>query len=99
MKREAGRAGTDAVLAAIGEISTRDPWWGARSVANRYDGRNVLGRLWMELRHQLLEADPATGSSAWTGPIRVGCLAGATGVFDAVPAAPVRSPAYPELNQ
>ena len=103
MKREADRAGIDAVLAAIGEctiieISTRDPWWGARSVANRYEGRNVLGRLWMELRHQLREADPAAGSGAWTGRIRVGCLAGAIGVLDAVPAAPCPIPRLPRAK-
>ena len=46
------------LLAATGErpiveVSTRDPWWGARPVAHRYEGNNVLGRLWMELRQQL----------------------------------------------
>ena len=92
MKREADRAGIDAVLAATGEraiveVSTRDPWWGARPVADRYEGRNVLGRLWMELRHQLREHDPAAGAGAWTGRIRVGCLAGATGRLDAARAA------------
>ena len=90
MKREADRAGIDAVLAATGErpiveVSTRDPWWGARPVADRYEGRNVLGRLWMELRHQLRENDPAAGSGAWTGRIRVGCLAGAGAGLDAAP--------------
>ena len=92
MKREADRAGIDAVLAATGdrpivEVSTRDPWWGARPVADRYEGRNVLGRLWMELRHQLRENDPAAGSGAWTGRVRVGCLAGAAGGLDAARAA------------
>ena len=82
MKREANRVVIDAVLDATGyraivEVSTRDPWWGARPVADRYEGRNVLGRLWMELRHQLREHDPAADSGAWTGRIRVGCLAGA----------------------
>ena len=52
LKREADAAGIDAVLDATGErsiveVSTRDPWWGARPVADRYAGRNVLGRLWM----------------------------------------------------
>ena len=83
-KREANRAAIDAVRAATGErpiveVSTRDPWWGARPVAGRYEGRNVLGRLWMELRHQLREHDPAADASAWTGRIRVGRLAGAAG--------------------
>ena len=88
MKREVDRAGIDAVLAATGdrpfvEVSTRDPCWGARPVANRYEGRNVLGRLWMELRRQLRENDPADSSGAWTGRLRVGCLAGTTGGLDA----------------
>ena len=92
MKREADRAGIDAVLAATGEraiveVSTRDPWWGARPVADRYEGRNVLGRLWMELRHQLRENDPAASAGAWSERIRIGCLAGATGRLDAARAA------------
>ena len=91
MKREANRAEIDAVLAATGEraiveVSTRDPWWGARPVADRYEGRNVLGRLWMELRHQLRAHDPAADSGAWTGRLRVGCLVGATGRLDTAPA-------------
>ena len=81
MKREANRVAIDAVLAATGdrpivEVSTRDPWWGARPVADRYKGRNVLGRLWMELRQQLREGDSAAHSGAWLDRIRVGCLAG-----------------------
>ena len=80
MKREANAAQIDAVLAATGdrpivEVSTRDPWWGARSVADRYEGRNVLGRLWMELRHHLREDEPAGRSSAWLDRVRVGRLA------------------------
>ena len=87
-KREANRAAIDAVLAAtadrpIVEVSTRDPWWGARPIADRYEGRNVLGRLWMELRQQLRDGHPAACSGAWTGRIRVGCLAGPAGVPDA----------------
>jgi len=85
-KREANPAVIDAVLAATGErplveVSTRDPWWGARPVADRYEGRNVLGRLWMELRHQLREHDPAAGAGAWTGRIRVGCLVDVRGAL------------------
>ena len=73
MKREANRDEIDALLAATGErpiveVSTRDPWWGARPVADRYEGNNVLGRLWMELRQQFREDDPG----AWTGRIRIG---------------------------
>ncbi len=92
MKREADQVGIDAVLAATGEraiveVSTRDPWWGARPVGDRYEGRNVLGRLWMELRHQLRESDPAGAAGAWSGRIRIGCLAGATGRLDPARAA------------
>ena len=80
LKREANAAEIDALLAAtrdrpIVEVSTRDPWWGARPVADRYEGRNVLGRLWMELREQLRGGDPAARSSAWLDRIRVGRLA------------------------
>ena len=87
-KREANAAEIDAVLAATGErpiveVSTRDPWWGARPVADRYEGRNVLGRLWMELRQQLRDGHPAGRSGAWAGRIRVGRLAGPAGVLDA----------------
>ena len=69
LKREANQAEIDAVLAAtadrpIVEVSTRDPWWGARPVADRYEGQNVLGRLWMELRQQLRDGDPASRSDA-----------------------------------
>ena len=80
MKRESNAAEIDAVLAATGdrpivEVSVRDPWWGARPVADRYEGRNALGRLWMELRQQLRDADPAARSGAWLDRIRVGRLA------------------------
>ena len=34
----------------------------------------------MELRQQLRDGDPATRPDACTGRIRVGCLAGGTGV-------------------
>ena len=87
MKREANPAEIDAVLAATGdrpivEVSTRDPWWGARPVADRYEGRNVLGRLWMELRQQLRDHDPAARSGAWLDRIRVGRLAGGADLPD-----------------
>ena len=87
MKREANRAEIDAVLAATGdrpivEVSMRDPWWGARPVADRYEGRNVLGRLWMELRQQLRDRDPAARSGAWLDRIRVGRLAGGADLPD-----------------
>ena len=82
MKREANAAAIDAALAATGgrvivEVSTRDPWWGARPEGNRYRGENVLGRLWMELRRQVRDDDPAARAVAWAGRIRVGRLAGA----------------------
>ena len=90
MKREANAAEIDAVLAATGErpiveVSTRDPWWGARPLADRYEGHNVLGRLWMELRQQLHEDDPAVRSDAWIDRIRVGCLAGGAPLAQAAP--------------
>ena len=80
----------NAVLAATGdrhivEVSTRDPWWGARPVAERYEGKNVLGRLWMELRQQLRDGDPRARSGAWLDHIRVGRLAGAADGAGAVP--------------
>ena len=78
-KREANTA-VDAALAqtadrAIVEISARDAWWGAKPAGNTYRGENVLGRLWMELRHQLRENDPAARSAAWIGRIDIGQLA------------------------
>ena len=90
MKREANAAEIDAVLAETGdgpivEVSTRDPWWGARPVADRYEGHNVLGRLWMELRRHLRENYPAARAGAWAGRIRVGCLAGAAPLAQAAP--------------
>ena len=90
IKREANAAEIDALLAEtaerpIVEVSTRDPWWGARPVADRYQGHNVLGRLWMELRQHLRENDPAARSGAWTGRIRVGRLAGDAPLAQAAP--------------
>ena len=90
MKREANVAEIDAVLAETGEhpiveVSTRDAWWGARPVADNYEGHNVLGRLWMELRQQLRENDPAAHSGAWAGRIRVGRLAAGAPLAQAAP--------------
>ncbi len=58
VKRETNAAEIDVVPPATGdrpfvEVSTRDAWWGARPVADRYEGRNDLRRLCMELRHHL----------------------------------------------
>ena len=80
MKREANTDEVDEALAAtanrpIVEVSVHDPWWGARPVADCYEGRNVLGELWMELRRQHRKCDPSGHSSAWIGGIRIGCLA------------------------
>ncbi len=80
-KREANRAELDRVLAATGdrsivEVSTRDTFWSARPVGPHYEGRNALGRLWMELRRQLRENDPNARSGVWIDRIRVGRLAG-----------------------
>ena len=81
MKREANAADIDAALAATGEraiveVSTRDAWWGAKPAGDSYRGANVLGRLWMELRQQLRDGDPAARAVTWTGRIDVGRLAG-----------------------
>ena len=80
MKHEANAAAIDAALARSGdrpivEVSTRDAWWGAKPTGDRYRGENVLGRLWMELRQQLRDGDPAARAAAWTGRIDVGRLA------------------------
>ena len=82
MKREANAAAIDAALArtgdrAIVEVSTRDAWWGAKPVGDSYRGHNALGRLWMELRQQLRDGDPAALSPIWLDRINVGRLAGA----------------------
>ena len=79
----------DAVLVANGDqpifqLSTRDPWWGVRPVADRYKGRNVFGRLWSELRQQLRDGDPAARSGACRARIRVSRLAGGPVVPGAV---------------
>ena len=80
-KRETDREEIDRVLAATGErpiveVSTRDAYRGARPIGDRYEGRNALGRLWMELRRQLRDDNPRSRSSAWIDHIRVGRLAG-----------------------
>ena len=82
MKRQANAAPIDAALARTGdreivEVSTRDAWWGARPARDSYLGENVFGRLWMELRQQLRDDDPAARSAAWLDRIRIGRLADA----------------------
>ena len=63
----------------IVEISTRDRYWGARPEVppgeSVYRGRNVLGRLWMELRQHARDDDPMKHSEAWLAKIRIGKLA------------------------
>ena len=80
MKREANPAAIDALLERTGErpiveVSSRDRFWGANPAGDTYQGANVLGRLWMELRQQMREADPAVQAAAWAPSIRVGELA------------------------
>ncbi len=84
MKRAANSALVDAALAQSGdrpivEVSTRDPWWGAKPTGATYLGHNVLGRLWMELRRQLRDGDPAALPDRWLSRIEVGRLADAPG--------------------
>ena len=85
MKREANPEQIDAALAKtlerpIVEISAHDLWWGARPIGEHYAGTNALGRLWMELRQQLRDKEPAARSDFWPSRIRVGRLAEGNGV-------------------
>ena len=89
MKREANPPKMDPVLTTTGdrpivEVSApaRDAWWGSRPTGARYQGNNVLERLWTELRQHVRDGDPASRPGAWTGRIQVGCLTG-TGVAGA----------------
>ena len=76
MKHQSNQPLIDRVLAETGdrpivEISARDDWWGARPAGAEYRGRNVLGRLWMELRQHLRDRAiptraPERGSNAPT---------------------------------
>ena len=59
----------------IVEHSARDGFWGAQLVGVEYRGSNVLGRLWMELRQQIRDNDPAASPDHWTQRARVGRLA------------------------
>ena len=62
----------------IVEISNRDPFWGAAPTQTpegpAYQGRNVLGRLWMELRQHRRDDDPLLPADAWLARIRIGRL-------------------------
>ncbi len=62
----------------IVEISNRDPFWGASPTQTpegpAYRGRNVLGRLWMELRQHRRDDDPLLRADAWLARIRIGRL-------------------------
>ena len=81
MKREAHPGPIDGWLDAtddrpIVEVSVHDTWWGARPVDERFVGRNVLGRLWMELRKHIRESDPAADARAWARRLPLGRLYG-----------------------
>ena len=58
----------------IPQISRRDAFWGAIPAGDVYEGENVLGRLWMELRHHIRQNDPLAQASAWAPRIDVGAL-------------------------
>ena len=80
MKREANPGSIDAALERtaqrpIVEISRHDAFWGARDAGDVYEGENVLGRLWMELRHHIRQNDPLALAEAWSPEIDVGALA------------------------
>ena len=84
MKREADPGLIDNALERTGhrpivEISHRDSFWGARPAGEVYEGDNVLGRLWMELRHQVRENDPLALASAWEPRIQIGALSAVSG--------------------
>ena len=86
MKREANRELIDSALDRTGqreivEYSGHDAFWGAKPDGARLVGRNVLGRLWMELREQIRDGDPRALASAWPDPLT---------------AAPFASPASPD---
>ncbi len=79
-KREAHPERIDALLRRtesrpIVEFSARDDYWGAHADASRYVGGNVLGRLWMELRHHAATGHRNLSSAAYLDPDRLGALA------------------------
>ena len=80
----------------IVEVTTHDWCWNAEPLDDCYEGRNVLGRLWIELREQVREGDPTTHSYTWLDRIRIGRLTGTTAVPVAVPEIP--GPAFRRHN-
>ena len=57
------------------EFSVRDDYWGAHLTASHYVGANVLGRLWMELRHYVATAHTNLVSGAYCIHSQLGTLA------------------------
>lgn len=79
-KREVLPDRIDALLRRTGsrpivEFSNRDDYWGAHLTASHYVGANVLGRLWMELRHHAATEHSNLASSAYCNPDQLGRLA------------------------
>ena len=77
MKAERCAAMVDAALDATGdrpivEYSRFDAEWGARPEGGqRLRGRNMLGKLWVELRTQRRTGDPLARAEAWLEGFRV----------------------------
>ena len=74
MKREANPELIDSALERTGdrpivEYSGHDTFWGAKPDGASLVGRNVLGRLWMELREQIRDGDPRARAAAWDNPL------------------------------
>ena len=79
-KREMQPDRIDALLRRTGsspivEFSVRDDYWGAHHTASHYVGANVLGRLWMELRHHVATAHTNLASGVYCIPSQFGALA------------------------
>ena len=74
MKREANTDLVDSILERtadrpIVEYSGHDAFWGAKPDGATLVGRNVLGRLWMELRQHVRDGDPRAQAAAWDNPL------------------------------
>lgn len=77
----------------IVEVSTRDPFWGARPDGAHLRGCNVLGRLHMELRRDLLQGSPRAAAAHWEDGLPLGILRpGACAVPARAPGAPNTPP-------